>query len=247
MSKRALVLCQRKAGLNSFKPEDVKNITKLIETLLLEKRADINIEYMTLGLCDDSNRAEDMDYKIEFGKLSDDFIEFLLENEKQYDAIVLGFCPVANGYFKTPQFIADLHILLKDKKSFIAYYPNMKNIISEDARHVRNLFNQFLDGYFKVFVRGVWKNECKLSAIKIRKYKRQLIKKEKEKEIIDLTMEPQFKKQNQEEIIDLTMEPQFKKTKSRRKTARKSARKSLRKSLRKSKKRGSNLKRNIKI
>ena len=228
MSKRVLVLCQRKAGLKYFKQADVDLTKELIKTLFDKDKDNIKIEYMTPGLYDESDRAEDMDYKMEFGDddLSGGFIEFLFKNEKQYDAIVLGFCPVAFSYFKSKKFISDLHFLLKNEKSFIAYYPNMIDITSKDARRGRDVFNHFLDGYFKVFVPGVWKNECTLSAIEIRKYKRKLIKKEKEKK----------------DIIDLTMEPQFKKTKSR-----KTARKTTRKSLKKSKKRGSNLKRKIKI
>jgi hypothetical protein len=229
MSKRVLVLCQRKAGLKYFKQADVDLIKELIKTLFDKDKDNIKIEYMTPGLYDESDRAEDMDYKMEFGDSSDGFIEFLSKNEKQYDAIVLGFCPVAFSYFKTKKFIADLHILLKNENSFIAYYPNMIDITSKDARRGRDVFNHFLDGYFKVFVPGVWNNKCTLSATEIRKYKRKLIKKEKEKK-------------EKKDIIDLTMEPQFKKTKSRKTT-----RKTTRKSLKKSKKRGSNLKRKIKI
>jgi hypothetical protein len=229
MSKRVLVLCQRKAGLKYFKQDDIDRIKELIKTLFDKDKDNIKIEYMTPGLYDESDRAEDMDYKMEFGDSSGGFIEFLFKNEEQYDAIVLGFCPVAFSYFKTKKFIADLHILLKNEKSFIAYYPNMIDITSKDARHGRDVFNHFLDGYFKVFVPGVWNNKCTLSATEIRKYKRKLVKKEKEKK-------------EKKDIIDLTMEPQFKKTKSR-----KTARKTTRKSLKKSKKRGSNLKRKIKI
>ena len=220
MSKCVLVLCQRKAGLNDFKQDDIDRIEKLIKTLFDKDKDNIKIEYVTPGLCDGSDKADDMDYKMEFGDLSGGFIDFLYKNKKKYDAIVLGFCPVAFSYFKSKKFIADLHILLKNENSFIAYFPNMIDITSKDARRGRDVFNQFLDGYFKVFVPGVWKNNCKLSAIEIREYKRKLIEKEKK------------------DIIDLTIEPQFKKTKSR---------KTARKSLKKSKKRGSNLKRKIKI
>lgn len=231
MSKRVLVLCQRKAGLKFFKQDDVDRIKDLIKTLFDKDKDNIKIEYMTPGLYDESDRAEDMDYKMEFGDdLSGGFIEFLSKNEKQYDAIVLGFCPVAFSYFKTKKFIADLHFLLKNENSFIAYYPNMIDITSKDARRGRDVFNHFLDGYFKVFVPGVWNNKCTLSATEIRKYKRKLIEKEKKEE------------KEKKDIIDLTTEPQFKKTKSR-----KTARKTARKSLKKSKKRGSNLKRKIKI
>jgi len=221
MTKRVLVLCQRKAGLNHFKQADVDRIKDLIKTLFDKDKDNINIEYMTPGLCDGSNKVDDMDYNMEFGDLSGGFIEFLFKNEKQYDAIVLGFCPVAFTYFKSKKFIADLHILLKDKKSFIVYYPNMIKIASKSAIDHRNIFNYFLDGYFEVFGPGVWKNNCALSTTEIRKYKKQLIKKETK------------------DIIDLTVEPHFKKTKSRRKTARKS--------LKKSRKRGSNLKRKVKV
>ena len=108
MSKRVLVLCQRKAGLKYFKQADVDLIKELIKTLFDKDKDNIKIEYMTPGLCDGSDKADDMDYKMEFGDLSGGFIDFLYKNKKKYDAIVLGFCPVAFSYFKSKKFIGFL-------------------------------------------------------------------------------------------------------------------------------------------
>ena len=99
--KRVLVLCQRKAGLNFFKQDDVDRIKELIKTLFDKDKDNIKIEYMTPGLCDDSDRADDMDYKMEFGDFTIRFIinEDMSNYMELYNWLVaLGFPKSYNQY-----------------------------------------------------------------------------------------------------------------------------------------------------
>ena len=122
MEYKALVLCQRKFGKKDFRPETVLEAESYIKSMIHQKFIKnagdtIKIEYMTPGIINNS-RDDIMDYRMNFGDMSDyKFLDFLTTHKSQYAVIFIAYCPL--NLISKPFITADIikyfnDILIKD-------------------------------------------------------------------------------------------------------------------------------------
>lgn len=98
MSKRVLILCQRKSSTLPSDREKVNTTVDYIKNYMgATFREDVIIEYLTThedhpdSRMDNSNYG--VDYKIKLTATNPDAIKFVAEHEKAYDGIILNTCP----------------------------------------------------------------------------------------------------------------------------------------------------------
>ena len=150
MSKKVLILCQRKQGLDALDALGASNVKDSVIPLI-EKYVEkvlgpgATIEYLTNG------EDDTVEYNFTLEKRNSKAVEFVAENRSQYSLIILNTCPLAFMDY-------ELIYSLLEPGGFMVFqsFPKVPNQIREDFfsywsstidKAKENM--QFLEQYFR--------------------------------------------------------------------------------------------------
>lgn len=181
MSKKVLVLCQRKKSNNDKKVEDevVPKINSIVEILI--KTQNYTIEYLSSG---DHEGELDIEGWLEYNKKltlkneNDDEItteEFIKNNKKSYNLIILNTCP-----FKYMNYTIINELLSDDGLLVYSIFPLnldeinknhtlIKSIVDNESANKLFILDKISDGVDGVFI---YKKKVSGGTKKTRNYKK---------------------------------------------------------------------------
>jgi hypothetical protein len=174
MSKKVLVLCQRKKSNNDKKVEDevVPKINSIVEILI--KTQNYTIEYLSSG---DHEGELDIEGWLEYNKKltlkneNDDEItteEFIKNNKKSYNLIILNTCPFKYmNYTIINELLSDDGLLVYsifplNLDEINKNHPLIKSIVDNESANKLFILDKISDGVDGVFIykkKSIWWNK----------------------------------------------------------------------------------------